>query len=186
MLSALHRTRKKPTPGITSKHATARVATAVLLWVVGGATVGGCGYSHESLLPDNVHSIYVPIFDNDTFRRGLEFYLTDAIKNQILLKTDLRILPKEKADTILTGKIVDFREHVLIEDKKSQPSEKQVEIVIDFIWKDRRTGRVIEEIKGLRETAEFIIPRDETISQATAESFRYLAERVVESMEKDW
>ena len=178
MFSALHRNRIN----IISK----RVATAIALWIIGSASVGGCGYSHESLLPDNVHSIYVPIFDNDTFRRGLEFYLTDAIKNQILLKTDLKILSKEKADTILTGRIVEFREHVLIEDKKSQPSEKQVEVVIDFLWKDRRTGRVIKNIKGLRETAEFIIPRNETISDATAESFRYLAERVVESMEKDW
>ena len=148
--------------------------------------VGGCGYSHESLLPANVRSVYVPIFDNRTFRRGLEFDLTEAVKNEILLKTDLTIAPKHKADTILIGEIVDFREHVLVENENDEPTETQVEIIVDLIWKDRRTGRVLRNVKGLRETAEFIVARRETLGTATDESFRYVAERIVEALEEDW
>jgi len=57
---------------------------------------GGCGYSAKSLLRSNVRSIYIPIFDNDTFRRGYEFDLTREVRDQILMKTDLRIVERSQ------------------------------------------------------------------------------------------
>jgi len=77
------------------------------------ALIAGCGYSTAPVLKENVSSVYIPIFDNRTFRRGLEYELTEAIRDQILYKTDLKIADKDRADSILTGEILDFRESVL-------------------------------------------------------------------------
>ena len=73
------------------------------------------GYTSKSLSPQNVRTVHLPVFENRTFRRGLEFQLTAAIKNELLHKSDLRIADRDVADTELTGEIVDVREHVLLE-----------------------------------------------------------------------
>ncbi len=35
------------------------------------ALISGCGYSTKSLISRKINSIYIPVFDNITFRRGL-------------------------------------------------------------------------------------------------------------------
>ena len=77
------------------------------------ALISGCGYTNKSLISRKINSIYIPIFENYTFRRGLEFDLTNAVKDEIMSKTKLRIAQKDNADTILTGKINKVTESVL-------------------------------------------------------------------------
>lgn len=148
--------------------------------------ITGCGYSSKSLLRSNVRSIYVPIFDNDTFRRGYEFDLTRAVRDQLLLRTNLRIVDKDEADSILFGKISSVNENVLIEDRKDNIVESRVTIRADIRWIDTRTGRAIVERKNIKGTTEFIVLRNETLTSSSNESFVKLAQSIVESMEEDW
>src|SRR3989304_4725045 len=96
-------------------------------------SLGSCGYSSKSLLRSNVRSIYVPIFDNNTFRRGYEFDLTKAVRDQILLRTRLSIVDKDEADSILFGKISSVNENAIIEDRKDNIVESRVSIGVDII-----------------------------------------------------
>jgi len=128
----------------------------------------------------------VPIFDNQTFRRGLEDELTEAIRNQILFKTQLRIADRERADSILTGEIIDFRESVLLENVADEPIETNVIVYVKFQWKDLRTGRVLVSEDRLSASTRLVIPSGETVASATAESFDDLAEKIIERMEEDW
>ena len=73
----------------------------------------GCGYTARSIHLAAVDSVYVPVFDNRTFRRGLEFDLTRAVTTEILHKSDLRIASRNRADTELIGEIVDIDEQVV-------------------------------------------------------------------------
>ncbi|MCF6150183.1 MAG: LptE family protein [Candidatus Kuenenia sp.] len=148
--------------------------------------MGGCGYSSKSLLRSNVRSIYIPIFDNDTFRRGYEFDLTRAVRDQVLLRTRLRIVDKEEADSILLGKISSVNENVLIEDRKDNIVESRVTIRADIRWVDTRTGRTIVERKNIKGTSEFIVLRNESLTSSSDESFVKLAQSIVESMEEEW
>ena len=150
------------------------------------SAVVGCGYTSRPLIPSNVRTVHLPIFDNRTFRRGLEFQLTQAVKSELLYKSDLRIADLATADTILIGEIVDVRESVLLEDLNDDIVETGVTITVDLVWKDRRTGRIIAERKGISDTAEFIVTRGESIGTATEEAFRDLAERIVSSLQEDW
>jgi len=146
----------------------------------------GCGYSAKPLLKSGVRTVYVPVFDNKTFRREIEFQLTEAVKNEILYKTDLKIVPKEKADSILEGEIVDFRERVLTEDSHDNAEEVRVFVYVNVRWRDLRTGRTLMSQERITAPTEFYIPKGETVRTATAESFRDLAELIVNLMEEEW
>lgn len=148
--------------------------------------LAGCGYSSHSILKKNVGNIYIPIFDNKTFRRGLEFGLSKAIKDEIMFKTQLKIVDKENADSILLGTIVDFKENVMIVDSNDNIVESQIFVVVDFTWKDLRTGRAIVAEKGVIAPTEFVARRGETIETAQNESFVDVAEKIVDLMGEGW
>ncbi|MDQ1273134.1 MAG: hypothetical protein QG591_1764 [Planctomycetota bacterium] len=145
-----------------------------------------CGYSSKSLLRSNVRSIYVPIFDNNTFRRGYEFDLTKAVRDQILLRTRLNIVDKDEADSILFGKITSVDENVLIENTRDNIVESRVSVGIEIRWVDRRTGRTIVERKNIRRQTEFIVGRSETLTSSSSEAFVKVAQNIVDAMEEDW
>lgn len=158
-----------------------RVALALLALLV-----CGCSYTGKPLTYPNVRTVYLPIFDNRTFRRGLEFKLTEAIKNELLYKTDLAIVDLDHADTVLTGEIVDVRESVLLEDLHDDIVETSVTVTVDVVWRDRRTDRVILDKRGVACAARFVLLRGENVGTATQEAFRDLAEQIVESLQTDW
>src|SRR5574341_1058470 len=155
----------------------------VLFFIV---SMQSCGYSSKSLLRSNVRSIYIPIFDNNTYRRGYEFDLTKAVRDQILLRTGLNVVDRNEADSILFGKITSVSEGVLIEDTRDNIVESRVSIGIEIRWVDTRTGRTIVERKDINRAAEFIVRRNETLTSAGNEAFVKIAQGIVETMEEDW
>lgn len=150
------------------------------------ALIAGCGYTNKSLISRKINSIYIPIFENDTFRRGLEFDLTTAVKDEIMSKTKLRIVQKDRADTILTGKIVKITEGLLSSNVADDIVESRVTIAVDIKLVDRITGRTLIEEKGLSESAEFVVRRGENIKTASQESLENLAEVIVNHLEEKW
>ncbi len=148
--------------------------------------LAGCGYTSRSLIEQNVRSIYVPIFDNETFRRGLEFNLTRAIKEEILYRTQLKIVDKRHADTILTGKIKEVQENVLIENPDAVVVESRVTVTVVVSWEDQRTGRFLMNNRAVSAAAEFIATRNEDVEFGEIEAFTDLAAKVVNLMERNW
>ena len=146
----------------------------------------GCSYSSQSILKQNVNSVYIPIFDNKTFRRGLEFGLTKALKNEIMFKTQLKINEKEDADSLLSGEIVGFTEQTMTVDSNDNIVESRIFIAVDFTWKDIRTGRILVEHKDVTAPTEFIVSHGETIETAKNESYTDLAEKIVDLMSERW
>ncbi len=150
------------------------------------AMISGCGYSSKSLISRNVNSIYIPIFDNTTFRRGLEFELTKAVKDEIMSRTNLRITQKESADTILYGKINKVTEGVLTQNIRDDIVESRLTIFVDIKLVDKRTDRILVEEGGLFKSAEFVVNRGENINSAAEEDLVRLAETIVNHLEENW
>lgn len=148
--------------------------------------LSGCGYSTRSLLRQDVESIYIPIFDNDTFRRGLEFKLTKSVKDEILFRTKIKIVDREDADAVLYGKIADVKERVISENIADDIVEGSITLFLDIKLVDARTGRNIMEKKGLQWKTEYIGRREEAVSTAENEAFVDIAERIVNLMEEEW
>jgi hypothetical protein len=150
------------------------------------ALISGCGYTSKSLISRKINSVYIPIFGNYTFRRGLEFDLTTALKDEIMSKTKLRIAQKDNADTILTGKIVTVTEGVVTSNARDNIIENQVTISVNIALADRRTGRELVSMDELSNKAEYIVTRGENIKTATQECLEGLAEQIVYQLEEKW
>lgn len=150
------------------------------------AFLAGCGYTSRSLLEPNVRSVYLQTFDNETFRRGLEFKMSKALKEEILFRTRLKIVDKKHADTILFGAITDVQENVLIESPDAVTIESRVTVFVQFSWVDQRTGRPLMDRQGVSAGAEFIAKRNEDVETGEIEAFVDVAEKIVNLMEKKW
>jgi hypothetical protein len=146
----------------------------------------GCGYSQKSLISRKINSIYIPVFDNSTFRRGLEFELTKAVKDEIMSKTNLRIVQKDSADTILYGTIKSVTEGILTQDVTDNIVESRLTIHVDIKLVDRRTDRTLIKKNNLKNSAEFIVKRGETIDSAAEEGLLALAKVIVYHLEDKW
>ena len=82
-------------------------------------SICGCqGYKLGSLdlyRPD-IRTVYVPMIQSDSYRKGLGEQLTEAVVKEIEAKTPYKVVGREKADTILEVRLVDERKWVIAED----------------------------------------------------------------------
>ena len=150
------------------------------------SSLAGCGYRTGSLTPTAIRTIHVQMFDNETFRRGLEFQLTEAVQNEIRKRTDIRLVDKNQADSILAGSIIEFRGRTEIRDVEDEVFLQDVRIYVNYTWTERRTGRVLAERTRISRSVRIYSTRGETVGFAATESFRLLAEAIVDSMIEGW
>lgn len=147
----------------------------------------GCGYSSDPLQPQTVRTVYVEMFQSKEFRRGIEMQLTEALRKEIDRGTPYRNAPKNRADTVLSGEILEVRQGLL---GKTWATDNALELaatfVISYRWKDMRTGRMLVENRQFTQTVEYVPPIQETFYIASEEAVNKLARRIVDSMESGW
>jgi hypothetical protein len=141
--------------------------------------------------PTNVGTVYVPVWTTgkEVYRRGLEIRLSEAVAKRIQQITPYRIADKTHADTELSGTVELIPQKVLsFNPDTGLPRELEMTIVVNFVWKDLRSGKIIVKRNGLRSTGTYIPhePFGEEFFQGSEDVINRLAERVVEQMEKDW
>lgn len=149
--------------------------------------VWGCGYTDQPLHRTSVRTVYVDIFQSKEFRRGIEFQVTEALRKQIDRGTPYKCAPREKADTILTGEVLEWREatigHDFITDR---PRETAATLAVRFRWQDMRTGKILAESAMLVTTVPYVRPAGEGVYGARDEAADKLARLVVQRMESPW
>ena len=166
-----------------------KIWNAVVLLII-ACLWTGCGYSTSSLLRDDVHSIYVPVFDNKTWYRGLEVQLTRAIVDEVTLHTRLRIAPRDEADTILEGELVSFEQIAAVVSSGQDVQLTRITAAVEFRWVDNLTRREIVQKQTVRETALYPLtlagPPGTPYGPPETLAFRQIAKRIVEKMERNW
>jgi hypothetical protein len=164
-----------------------RPLARLFLAVVAGLSLGSCaGYSTKPLYSTSYHTVAVPIFANKTFRREWEFRLTEAIDKNIEARTPYKIAPREKADTILTGEIVDIQERTLTRRLGTNlPRESELTVVVNFTWKDK-AGRTIVERKEFNRSSTEIPQIGERVDDAEQLAIERVAAGIVEQLQTDW
>ncbi len=145
--------------------------------------VSGCGYSQKSLIDRKINTIYISIFENNTFVRGIEFDIAKAVKDEIMSRTSLRIVQKDSADVIMTGEIGGSAQAALSQ-SKDNIVESSVSISASVTLLDTRTGRSMGG--GAGGGASFIVDRGENVQSATEEAIAFLARDLVNQLEEEW
>lgn len=153
------------------------------------AGIGGCaGYSNESLFPKEVGSVYVEMFDNQTYWRGVEYELTDALAKRIEAETPYKIISsRDRADSVISGQIVSINQlWVSTERETGQPLEKEVELQATVNWKNLKTGELLISNKSVSGSASYSDFQKQDFLYASNVAANNLARRIVELMEKEW
>jgi hypothetical protein len=148
--------------------------------------LAGCGYSTRPLYNSAYHTVSVPIFGNKSFRREWEERLTEALKKNIEARTPYKIAPQDKADTILSGEIVDDTKTTLTRRLGTLlPRESQFTVAVNFTWKTR-TGTVLVDRKEFNRAATEIQQIGEREEDAEQWAIERLAAAIVDQMQTDW
>jgi len=146
------------------------------------------GYSNESLFPNEVSSVYVEMFDNRSFRRGVEYELTDALAKRIEAETPYKIISsRDRADTVISGQIIQVSESVLSSEREiGRALEKEVELRAVVNWKNLKTGELLIDNKTVLASASYSEWQNQDFGYAASLAANNLARRIVELMEKEW
>jgi hypothetical protein len=165
------------------------LATVLLLSGCAGYRIGA-----ESLYPCNVRTVYVPVFESDSFRRYLGERLTEAVIKEIELKTPYKVTGDSNADTILSGRITNESKRVLVLNKYHDPRDNEVSLKVKVRWLDRQSNLirdggtlpVPEELAAITETATAVPEVGQSVATAQQQAIQRLAEQIVGMMEAPW
>ncbi len=147
----------------------------------------GCSYSTTRPFSADIQTIHVEMFHSKEFRRGLEFRLTEAVTKRIETDTPHRIVPREKADAVLSGEILSVKNRTFGADLANDlPREIGSTIEIRLRLKDMRTGDILLERPRFVYQAAYIPPVGDTFSDGMTRGMDGLARQIVEAMETDW
>lgn len=157
-----------------------------------GLGPGGCsgiaGYSDKPLFPEDVHTVCLKMFDNQTFRRGVEYELSDALAKRIEADTPYKIVSdSDRADTVMSGQIVSIGETALSIDREvGTVLEKEVELRAVVNWKNLKTGRLMMDQQKVSASASYSRYQQQDFKYASSLAANNLARKIVEQMERKW
>ncbi len=157
-----------------------------VLFFCGCAEMGG--YSNKTLFPEEVDSVCLDMFDNQSFRRGVEYELSDALAKRIEAETPYKIVSsRDRADSVISGRIVSIGESVLnIERETGRALEKKVELWAVVNWKNLKTGELLIDNVSVGASANYSQWQNQSFAYGSTLAANNLARRIVELMEKEW
>jgi hypothetical protein len=188
---------------------------AALALVLSSCEGGGhftlLGYTTRPNYDPNIHTVYVPVFKNLTFWRGLEFQLTQAVIREIEATTPFKVVSDcDGADTELLGTIISYNKNLLNRNQLNEVREAETVLGVQVVWRDRRTGEILSQPRrpvappplapdmppppepGLQppvlvqSLGHFIPELGGTVTSAEQENVKALAIKIVSMMEKPW
>jgi len=157
--------------------------TALLL--AAAAALASCGYSLGPPGPvRGARTISLPVFENRTYRRGLEADLARAVLAEVQSRTRLRVV-ETGADVVLEGTITACDEILLSRGEDQTIRESTVLLTVEILLRDGRTGGALRPRDRISERESFVPSVGESLRSARAEAFRRLAADIVDRLAAD-
>ena len=147
------------------------------------------GYSTKETFATDVRTVSVPIFANNTYMRDVQFELADALTKEIMATTPWRIASGAQADTVLQGTITSVDLKRIAKSPTTGLAEQDTyTIVIDFEWRDQRTGRTLVKRTGFSTSGLFIptITSNDPIEFGRWNAVEAAARDIVDTMRSEW
>ena len=133
----------------------------------------------------------MPTFGSDSYRRGFELQLTEAVQKQIQLRTPYRLAKPPHAQTRLEGRIVSIDKRVENQNRFDDPRELEFAMGIEVRWIDERTGQLLGaseipldvQMTQLVAQTSFAPETGQSLATATQQAVDQLARQIVGMME---
>ncbi|OGW86150.1 MAG: hypothetical protein A3A81_05175 [Omnitrophica bacterium RIFCSPLOWO2_01_FULL_45_10b] len=157
--------------------------------------LSGCGYTQQAHLPSDIKTVTVKTFKNEippdeqfAYRPGLEIELTNAIIDRIIFDGNLKIVDESKADAVLEGAVISYKQEGLRYDRLDSVQEYRLFLVVKFKLVDRKTKKVIIEEPNFSGRAEFFVSRSPAVTRRTAanDATTDLARSLVDRIVEEW
>jgi hypothetical protein len=173
------------------------ISAVTLLLLTAAVASTGCsgdahhGYTVASQYRSGIKTVAVPSFTRgrNVYRRELEDRLTEAVIKRIEADTPYKVTVKERADTLLTGTLVNVNQRILsFNSDTGEPREMEITLRLNFTWTDLRTGATLVEKKDFHISGDYttLEPIKEDFFQGSENVINRAAQRIVETMEAPW
>jgi hypothetical protein len=147
-------------------------------------------YKELKAFPENLKTVYIENFTNQTFEPYIHQELTDALIQKFLMRNTL-ILSKnyQNAQYILKGNIILFRREVLLYSNELEPTHYKIDAVIEIQILKKNQILLSEEVhnsiryslkEGAREND--LLARRRLYDQISQKIFYYLEKTIVEDL----
>jgi hypothetical protein len=170
-------------------------------WSLAGAlaalSASGCAayrFGTASLYPTDIQTVYVPVFESNSFRRNLGEQLTELVCKEIEVKTPYKVVGTPNADSVLTGKILGDTKRVVIEDAEDQPREVETNLTVQVRWVNRK-GDLInqaapvplpQDLVTISASGNLVAEYGQSVTTAQLQAMQRLATQIVSLMEMPW
>jgi hypothetical protein len=149
----------EPTPAIASRadlevtvHRSSFIVLAFAAIVTSSAVLPGCAgpyrVGNDTLYPPDIHTVYVPMFESESFRRHLGEKLTEAVIKQIESDTTFKVV-RGGADSVLSGRIVMDTKRTIVENRFDDPRNLEYNLQVLVTWADSRGAVLAEQAVAL-------------------------------------
>lgn len=156
-----------------------RLALALLM-----LTLSGCGYAlvgSGNFLPEDARTIRVPTFINQTTRVELEQRVTQAVADEMVARSRLRLVGTEsEAHLVLLGTIRSFNISPIAFNEQVRATQYQVTVAASIQLIDRRR----EDAPPIWENDAFLFTENYSIDVADADTFDQESRAIEEIAER--
>lgn len=144
-----------------------------------------CGYSAGKLLPGHIRKIYIPTFENQTTKYGIEQDLTTAVIEAFTNDNRLLVVSQDEADAMLRGVITRYEKGALTFDRAQSVNEFKIEIGVSVEFEDLRKGKILWRDENLRAWESYsetdpLAGEEEALRAAMATLARDIVSRTIE------
>ncbi len=154
----------------------------------------GCGYRAGPNFSPNIRTVHVPVFKTESFRRGFELQLTEAVQRQLQTTTPYRLANEPVADTRLIGRIIEITKRPVNQNRFDDPRELELALAVEVRWEECSTGRVLRQqqfpINPMASQAisqvTFAPEAGQSLATATKDAVDQLSAQIVQLMEAPW
>lgn len=102
------------------------------------------GYTTQPPFDPGIRNVYVPIAQNYSLRKDLEFDLTRQVVNELNMRAGAPRVCSERAraDSELLLKIVNVRKSTVLINQLGETRDSEILVQIEVVWRDLRPGHL--------------------------------------------
>jgi len=136
---------------------------ALIFTVLIGLSFNSCGYHRqetEFCLPSWIKNIYIAPWKNNSTELKLGQWITDELRQEFLRDSGIILSPKEEADVILYGTVLNAYTTGLSYVRYDQAVERRISVECKVRLVDAKTGKEIWEIPPIYREEGFYVGKD--------------------------
>ncbi len=147
--------------------------------------VQSCGYTlagRGSALPDDIHTVAIPMFGNRTGEPDIDTTITNSVRNRFIQDGRLKVTGAGSSDSELTGVISSYGLRPLAYDTNNNVTEYMVTLTADVTFRSVRADRSLFKQKVVTNERYSVDSSITATESQRLAAIRYASDRLAESI----